>query len=101
MKYDPNKHRRRSIRLKNYDYSRCGAYFVTICTQDRLCLFGEIDDVEMNLTDAGDFIAQVCHDLPMFCSGLEVDTFVIMPNHVHIIFILTRNDVGAGPVPAL
>ncbi len=97
MKYNPDKHHRRSIRLKNYDYGRCGAYFVTICTQDRVCLFGEVDDAEeMNLTDAGDSIAQVCHDLPMFCSGLEVDSFVIMPNHVHIIFILTRNDVGAG-----
>ena len=50
----------------------------------------------MNLNDAGNAIAQACRDLPTFCSGSEVDTFVVMPNHVHIIFILTRHVVGAG-----
>ena len=96
MKFDPQKHHRRSIRLKEYDYSRCGAYFVSICTQNRICLFGDIDHGKMNLNDAGNAIAQACGNLPMFCSGSEVDTFVVMPNHVHIIFILTRHVVGAG-----
>ena len=96
MKYDPERHHRKSIRLKDYDYSRCGAYFVTICTQNRICLFGDVDAGKMNLNDSGDAITEACGNLPTFCSGLEVDAFVVMPNHVHIIFILTRNVVGAG-----
>jgi hypothetical protein len=52
MTYDPEKHRRRSIRLRGYDYARAGAYFVTICAQDRQRLFGEIRDGEMHLNDA-------------------------------------------------
>lgn len=53
MKYDQVTHNRRSIRLKGYDYSQAGAYFVTICTHDRQCLFGEIVDGQMVLNDAG------------------------------------------------
>jgi len=53
MGYDPEKHHRRSIRLKEYDYAQPGAYFVTICTQNRECLYGEIVDGEMRLNDAG------------------------------------------------
>ena len=53
MTYNPNIHHRRSIRLKEYDYSQNGAYFVTICVQNRECLFGEIVDGEMVLNDAG------------------------------------------------
>jgi hypothetical protein len=52
MKYDHYRHHRRSIRLKGYDYSQAGAYFVTICTQDMECLFGDIDDGAMRLNDA-------------------------------------------------
>jgi hypothetical protein len=96
MRYDPEKHHRRSIRLKDYDYSRFGAYFVTICTQNRIGLFGSIDRGKMTLNDAGNAITEACRNLPTFCSGLKVDAFVVMPNHVHINFILTRNVVGAG-----
>ena len=53
MKYDPNKHHRRSIRLKGHDYSQAAAYFVTICTQDRMCVFGDVVDDEMRLNEAG------------------------------------------------
>jgi hypothetical protein len=53
MGYDPEKHHRRSIRLKEYDYAQPGAYFVTICTQNRECMYGEIVDGEMRLNDAG------------------------------------------------
>ena len=96
MKYGPEKHHRRSIRLKDYDYSRCGAYFVTICTQNRICLFGEIDRGKMNQNDAGDAITETFGNLSAYCPGLEVDTFVVMPNHVHIVFVLNRHVVGAG-----
>lgn len=53
MRYDPQIHHRRSIRLKGYDSSREGAYFVTICTHNRLCLFGEVVDGQMRLNEAG------------------------------------------------
>ncbi|GIW45209.1 MAG: hypothetical protein KatS3mg077_2491 [Candidatus Binatia bacterium] len=53
MPYDPERHHRRSIRLKGYDYTQPGAYFVTICTHDRACLFGEVVDGQMRLNEAG------------------------------------------------
>jgi putative transposase len=56
MRYNPDIHRRRSIRLKGYDYSRAGLYFVTICTQNRLCLFGGIEHGKMVLNDAGKMV---------------------------------------------
>jgi len=96
MRYDPDKHHRRSIRLKDYDYRQEGAYFVSICTQNRLCLFGDVVDGEMVLNDAGVAIKQVFNGLPTYCLGLEIDEYVVMPNHVHVVFVLTRNDVGAG-----
>jgi len=59
MKDDPEKHHRRSIRLKGHDYSRAGAYFVTICTQNRECLFGDIVDGEMILNKNGEIVESV------------------------------------------
>lgn len=56
MKYNPDKHHRHSIRLKGYDYAQPGAYFITICTQNRACLFGEIVDGKMMLNDAGKMV---------------------------------------------
>ena len=55
-KYNPDVHHRRSIRLKGYDYSQSGLYFVTICVKKRICLFGEIDNAKMILNDAGTMI---------------------------------------------
>ena len=93
MSYDRHKHHRRSIRLKGYDYSQPGAYFVTICTQDRACLFGDVVDGAMRLNDAGRMIESVWHQLPTFYSGVDIDAFVVMPNHIHGIVVL----VGAAP----
>ncbi len=93
MKDDPEKHHRRSIRLKGYDYSRAGAYFVTICTQNRECLFGDIVDGEMMLNDAGRMVDAVWNAMPKYYTGVDVDLFQIMPNHIHGIIII----VGAGP----
>ncbi|HPN32919.1 MAG TPA: hypothetical protein PK843_00255 [bacterium] len=93
MTYDPNKHHRRSIRLKGYDYSQAGAYFVTICTQNRQCLFGDVTDGEMRLNAAGQMVQSVWDELPLFYPGVDIDEFVVLPNHVHGIVIL----VGAAP----
>ncbi|MFZ4560620.1 MAG: transposase, partial [Saprospiraceae bacterium] len=59
MPYDPNIHHRKSIRLKGYDYSQAGMYFITLCVQDKLCLFGEVVNGEMVLNDAGR-VAKAC-----------------------------------------
>jgi len=93
MRYDPNRHHRRSIRLSGYDYSQAGAYFITICTQDRACLFGDVVDGEMRLNDAGRVAQQCWRQIPAHFPNVELDEFVVMPNHVHGILVIT--DVGA------
>lgn len=94
---DPNTHHRRSIRLRGYDYSLPGAYFITICTQDRACLFGEVVDRQMRLNDAGWMVQAVWNDLPHHYPGVDTDAFVVMPNHIHgIIAITDAATVGAG-----
>ncbi|MFB2934927.1 transposase [Aerosakkonemataceae cyanobacterium BLCC-F154] len=101
MKYDPAKHHRRSIRLQGYDYSQAGAYFITICTWQRECLFGEIVNGEMQLNSWGETVKLHWHNLPKHHDHLELDEFVIMPNHLHGIIVLInynsgQNFVGAG-----
>ena len=95
MKYDPARHHRRSIRLQGYDYSQAGAYFVTICTHNRECLFGEIMDGKMVLNDAGRMVEQCWRDIPSHFPHVELDTFVVMPNHVHGILCVVDAPVGA------
>ena len=79
--------RRRSLRLKEYDYTRAGAYFVTICTQDKACLFGNIVDGSMCLNAAGHMLASLWNDIPAWFGDVEIDTFVLMPNHLHGIIV--------------
>jgi putative transposase len=86
-KYIPDKHHRRSIRLKGYDYARPGAYFVTICTQNRECFFGEIVDGQMKLNDAGRMVVKWYYELERKFPDIKCDKFVCMPNHVHFILI--------------
>ncbi len=103
MSYKPKIHHRRSIRLKGYDYSQAGAYFLTICAQNKKCLFGDIVDGEMRLNDAGMMIQTVWYEIPAHYPGIETDEFVIMPNHVHGIAVIVgaaprgRPDVGSRP----
>ncbi len=93
------RHHRRSLRLKYYDYSEPGAYFITICTRHHQCIFGEIVEGEMILNTYGK-IAQKCWlDIPKHFPNVELDEFVIMPNHIHGIIIIT--DVGAPLAGAL
>ena len=93
-KFDPKKHHRRSIRLKNYDYSSAGAYYVTIVTWHRDILFGEIVNGEMKLNQAGKMVQTELLELEKRLAYIQLGAFIIMPNHIHvIIFILTS--VGA------
>jgi hypothetical protein len=73
---EPALPRRRSLRLRAYDYSQAGAYFVTICTQDHACLFGEVVDERMQRSGAGEMIASLWDDLPSRFPQIEVDAFV-------------------------
>ena len=93
MKYNPDIHNRRSIRLKGYDYSQAGAYFVTICVQHRKCLFGDVVDGKMILNDAGQMVQTVWDEIPHKYPGVQTNGFVVMPNHIHGIIGL----VGAAP----
>ncbi len=93
--FDPRFHHRRSIRLPGYDYTREGAYAVTMVTQGREERFGEIMDGVMRLNQIGRIVDEAWHDLPNHYPHVELDVFCIMPNHVHAIIIL-KDDVGAG-----
>jgi len=100
MKLNPDRHHRRSIRLRGYDYLQSGAYFVTVCTKDRECLFGEVMDGEMRWNEAGRIVQTTWAELPSHYPGVQIDEFVVMPNHVHGIVVLSEHhgnerDVGA------
>jgi REP element-mobilizing transposase RayT len=101
MRHDSQQHHRRSIRLRGYDYTQAAAYFVTVCVQDRECLFGQIVDEEMRLTEAGQMVQSVWDALPQNYPGVDVDEFVVMPNHIHGIIVLTGDDVGADDMTAV
>ena len=94
MKYDPEKHHRRSIRLKGYDYSQPGWYFVTIVVKDLECLFGDVVDAEMAMNDAGN-VTQTCWlDIPNHFPNVHLDEFIIMPNHIHGIIFIIDDETG-------
>ena len=87
------RHGRRSIRLKDYDYSEQGAYFVTICAKNRECLFGEIVNGQIFRNDLGLMIEQWWSKLSRKFPLIETDAHVVMPNHFHGIIMI----VGADP----
>jgi putative transposase len=104
MSYDPEKHHRRSIRLKGFDYSRSATYFVTICVDNRECLFGTIlqdggcenTSDRMLLNDVGKMVSAEWLDLPSRFPSMILDDFVVMPNHFHGI-ICTSPDSQVNP----
>jgi REP-associated tyrosine transposase len=101
---DGPRQRRQSMRLKEFDYAQPGAYFVTIVSQDRACLFGEIDSGVMQLNSAGDQVQRCWSLLGQKFPAIAIDAFVIMPNHIHGIIIIKNATVGADlcvgpPIP--
>lgn len=95
-----NIHHRRSIRLQGYDYAQAGAYFVTICAQNRECLFGEVVDGAMILNDAGRMVEAIWEGLPDHFPFVELDQFDVMPNHVHGIIVVTGRRPAQGNLPS-
>jgi putative transposase len=94
----PSTHRRRSVRLQDYDYSQAGAYFVTICTQNRECLFGDVvgDPACMCPNDAGRMIVAEWCALPDRFTYVQLDESAVMPNHIHTILFLNPTPQGRG-----
>lgn len=98
MPYNPDIHHRRSIRLPGYDYAQAGAYFVTICVQERRCLFGEIADGRMAANPAGKMVEQTWCELVNKYATIKLDAFVVMPNHVHFVVTLTAHQTPGDAV---
>jgi REP element-mobilizing transposase RayT len=90
--YNPDIHHRRSIRLKGYDYSQAGAYFITISAENRECLFGKIVDKEMILSDPGRLMEKLYRELENKFADIVCDQCAIMPNHIHFVI---HTGVGA------
>ena len=98
---DRQRHHRRPIRLKGYDYAQAGAYFVTIVTHDRACLFGDVVEGKMRLNEAGQIARQCWVEIPRHFPHVELDEFVVMPNHVHGILVIVDNVGARHAVPLL
>jgi REP element-mobilizing transposase RayT len=97
MKFNPDHHHRRSIRLNEYDYSQPGAYFVTICTKNRENLFGNLVDGKIILNDAGKMIEKWYFEIMKKFPDIQCDQYIIMPNHIHFIIINVGADLCVCP----
>ena len=93
---DPYKfHTRRSIRLQDYDYTREGVYFITICSHEKRCLFGRIDTEMMELNRYGKIVQACWDEISNHYPQVDLDYFVVMPNHIHGIFVINE---GSGMI---
>ncbi|KAA3646209.1 MAG: transposase [Chloroflexi bacterium] len=94
----PKLHHRQSHRLPHYDYSQAGAYFVTVCAYNRVAILGEVIDESVKLSPIGEIVQNAWEEIPAHFETVELDEFVVMPNHMHgIIWIRedSSNRVGA------
>lgn len=98
MKYNPKKHHQRSIRVPDYDYSQDGYYFVTICEKDRFSLFGEIINNQIKLYAIGKQVQHWWYQISQRYANVELDEYIIMPNHMHGIIIIKNYGNCRGEV---
>lgn len=96
MQFDSHNRYRRSIRLKGYDYSQPGAYFITICTHERISLFGETKNGFMELNELGEVIRTEWLKTATIRPNFTLDEWIIMPNHLHGIIVINN---GRGTLP--
>ena len=96
MTYNPDKHHRQSIHLKNYDYRQAVAYYVTICCYQKRCLLGKVIDGIMHPNLAGDTVQAAWESLPRHFQFIELDAFVVMPNHIHGIMVIKDSHHNIG-----
>ncbi len=104
MRYDPDHHHRRSIRMSGYDYAQAGAYFVTICAHERQCVLGTVADGAVQLSPFGSIVERSWRALARDFPNVELDAFVVMPNHIHGIVLITQRRgeafaENASPLP--
>jgi len=92
MKYNPDIHHRMSVRLKEYDYSQPGAYFITVCTQKGECVFGDVVGGEIVLNQLGEIVKTEWLKTFDLRRNLILDEYIVMPNHFHGIIIVINND---------
>jgi REP element-mobilizing transposase RayT len=95
MSNNNDSHRRRSLRLQNFNYAAAGAYFVTICTHQRAEVFGHIEANTVTLSSAGKVIESVWEEIPAHHASVAPDEFVVMPNHIHGILVIHESPAGA------
>ena len=88
--YNSEKHHRRSIRLKGYDYSLAGTYFVTICVKERKCVFGDVQNSNVVLSPIGEIVYQCWNEIPNNFNSVKLYVFIVMPNHLHGIVVMTN-----------
>jgi REP element-mobilizing transposase RayT len=98
MELYKNKYRAESNRLSSWDYSSAGYYFITICTQNRICYFGDITSLQgsqslANLSPIGEIAHKYWEEIPKHFDNIDIDQFIIMPNHVHGIIIINATSV--------
>ena len=98
--------KRKATRLKNYDYSQNGYYFVTICTHDKKCILSNVvgqglAPAEVQLSEYGKIANAEILNLKIRYQNIKIDKYVIMPNHIHAIIIIQNNTAGASPCPTL
>ena len=85
---------RKNIRLKEYDYSSAGYYFITICIKQRLPVLSSIDNMNVVLTDAGMVVDKYINCISEIYTNVELDTYVIMPNHIHMILNIDQSNIS-------
>ena len=101
MVFNPDKHHRRSIRLKDFDYSQPGAYFITICTYNRECLLGDVVNSDVLHSVVGQVAVAEWVRSAQIRREIVLDEFIVMPNHIHGVVMLSPPDAGAtNPVPS-
>src|SRR5262249_12055481 len=93
--------RRRPLRLPAYDYSQAGAYFITVCTQHRAMLFGQVVECDVELNETGMIVQQTWDELPTHYQGINLDAFIVMPNHIHGIIILADEPQTRHTIPEI
>lgn len=101
MKCYPEKHHRRSIRLKGYDYNRQGYYYITICTKERSNFFSGISNNAMKLSPTGKIANDFWIAIPRHFKHITLDKYVIMPNHIHGIIVVGNAIVGNADLRSL
>ena len=97
--YRQDNPRRRSMRLRGFNYAQPGAYFITVSTHNRVCLLGDVLDDKMHLSEAGRLAQAVWEGLPTHYPHIRLDAWVVMPNHVHRIVMLTEANADPDPDP--